>query len=392
MAPVTSRRILTRPLLWAAAAGTGAALGGVAGSLAAGAYLARQVLTPDVEQPDDVVVLACRGREVTLGRTPETTVPGRYGLWLDRGAGHARLGRILRLDPGSVTRELVAVDRGRLQPGPARWNQYWYWDRPAVSLGLPDEDVVILTELGPMPAWVVRPEPGRVTDMWAVLVHGRGARKEETLRAVPVLHRHGVTSLVVGYRNDSDAPRGPDGRYTLGLSEWRDVDAAMRHALRRGARRLVLFGWSMGGAITLQVLDNSPLADRVVGVVLDSAVLDWAAVLRHQARLKRVPGWLVAVTTGLMGMARAGGLVGVSEPIDVSRTDWVRRSGELDRPMLVIHSGGDDLVPIGPAVELARRRPDIVRFERWDIARHCREWNYDPDRWERVVGEFLADL
>ncbi|MGN6752367.1 MAG: alpha/beta hydrolase family protein [Intrasporangium sp.] len=385
-------KLVSRPLLVAGVAGGSALVGAAGGSLAAGAYFARKVLTPDEEQPDDVVVLACRGREVTLGLTPETIVPGRYGLWLDGGAGHARLGQILRLDGGSVTRELLGVDRGRVRPGPARWDQYWYWDRPRMSMGIPDEDAMILTELGPVPAWIVRPESGRATGTWAVLVHGRGARKEETLRAVPVLRRQGVTSLVVGYRNDRDAPRGPDGRYTLGLSEWRDVDAALRHAVRRGARRVVLFGWSMGGAIALQVLDNSALADRIAGVVLDSAVVDWAAVMRHHAHLQRVPGWLVGVTTALMGMSRAGGLVGIREPIDVGRTDWVRRSAELDRPMLVMHSDGDDFVPIGPAAELARRRPDIVRFERWEIARHCREWNYDPERWERVVGEFLSEL
>jgi hypothetical protein len=93
-----------------------------------------------------------------------------------------------------------------------------------------------------------------------------------------------------------------------------------------------------------------------------------------------------------MGMSRAGGLVGVREPIDVGRTDWVRRAAELDRPVLAIHSDGDDFVPIGPVAELARKRPDIVRFERWQVARHCREWNYDPERWKRVVGEFLAGL
>ena len=385
-------KLVSRPLVLAGVAGGGALVGAAGGSVAAGAYFARKVLTPDEEQPDDVMILARRNHEVTLDLTPETVVPGRYGLWLDGGAGHARLGRILRLDGESVTRELVAVDRGRVRPGPARWNQYWYWDRPSLSMGIPDEDAVILTELGPVPAWIVRPGSGGGSGTWAVLIHGRGARKEETLRAVPVLRRHGVTSLVVGYRNDRDAPRGPDGRYTLGMSEWRDVDAALRHAVRRGARRLVLLGWSMGGAIALQVLDNSPVRDRIVGVVLDSAVLDWAAVLRHHARLQRVPSWLVAVTPGLMGMSRAGGLVGVREPIDVSRTDWVRRSDELDRPLLVIHSDGDDFVPIGPAAELARRRPDIVRFERWDVARHCREWNNDPERWERVVGEFLTSL
>ncbi len=359
--------------------------------MAAATLLARKVVTPDVEQPDDVVVLGHQGRTVTLGATVETVVPGRYGLWLDGGAGHARLGDVLGRDDSTVTRELLAVDRGRLRPGPARWNQYFYWDRPSVSMGVPDEDVRILSELGVMPGWIVRPRRA-ATGTWAVLVHGRGARKEETLRAVPVLREAGITSLVVAYRNDVDAPRGPGGRYNLGLSEWRDVDAAMRHAVRRGATRLILCGWSMGGAIALQAIANSSLSDRVTGVVLDSAVLDWADVLRHHARQKRVPAGIVAVATRLMGMRSARRLVGVHEALDVARTDWVARHDELDRPMLVIHSTGDDFVPIGPAGRLAQLRPDIVQFEEWQQARHCREWNYDTDRWERVVREFVTSL
>jgi hypothetical protein len=80
----------------------------------------------------------------------------------------------------------------------------------------------------------------------------------------------------------------------------------------------------------------------------------------------------------------------VHEPIDVARADWVNRAAELDHPLLLIHSDGDDFVPVGPAVALAARRPDLVRFERWQQARHCREWNNDSARWERAVAEFLA--
>lgn len=386
-----SRARLPPPLVAFGVAGAATVIGAAIGSLAAAAYMARRVVTPDTEQPDDVVVLGQHGRQVTLAATVETVVPGRYGLWTNGGSGHVRLGEILHRDDATVTRELLAVDRGRLRPGPARWNQYYYWDRPSISMGVPDEDVHILSELGVMPGWIVRPRRP-ATGTWAVLIHGRGARKEETLRAVPVLRKAGITSLVVAYRNDIDAPRGADGRYNLGLSEWRDVDAAMHHAVRRGAMRLILCGWSMGGAIALQALSNSALSGRVAGIVLDSAVLDWGDVLRHQARLKRLPTALAAVATRLMGMRSARRLVGVHEAIDVARTDWVARRDELDRPMLVIHSNGDDFVPIGPARELARLRPDIVRFEEWHVARHCREWNHDPARWEHVVSEFVTAL
>ncbi|HET7396984.1 MAG TPA: prolyl oligopeptidase family serine peptidase [Intrasporangium sp.] len=386
------RRLVTRPVLVAGAVGGGSAVGAGLGSLAAAAYFARKVVTPDVLLPDDVTILAVGSDTVTFAAGPDPLVPGRYGVWLDGGVGHLRVGDITALDGDTVTRRLLAVDRGTPRVGPARWNQYYYWDRPSVSLGLPDEDAAVPSEVGALPGWVVRPEPSVDRGDWAVLVHGRGARKEETLRAVPVLRAAGYTSLVTAYRNDHDAPSGPDGRYNLGLSEWRDVEAAMAYAVSRGALRIVLCGWSMGGAIALQVLDNSPLAARVDALVLDSAVLDWRAVLRHHARLNRLPGWLVRVATELMGERHARRLVGVHEPLDVARTDWVARSAELRHPMLVIHSDGDDFVPIGPAVHLAARRPDLVRFDRWQQARHCREWNLDPGRWEGAVRDFLAGL
>lgn len=369
-----------------------AALAGstVGTALGSAAYFARRVVTPDENLPDDVLILAHDAGSVTFATGKDPVVPGRYGVWLDGGAGHARVGEILSQDKDSVTRRLIAVDRGILTVGPARWNQYYWWDRPSISMDLPDVNAPVLSDVGVLPGWIVRPEPGSDTGAWAVLVHGRGARKEETLRAVPVLRRAGYTSLVAAYRNDRDAPGGPDGRYNLGLSEWRDVEAAMAYAVSRGAREIVLFGWSMGGAIVLQVLDNSPLASRVTRVALNSAVLDWGAVLRHQARMNRLPGWLARIATGLMGDVRARRLVGVHQPIDVSRADWVRRADELRHPMLVIHSDGDDFVPVGPAVAVAARRPDLVRFERWTQARHCREWNTDPERWERAVSEFLA--
>jgi hypothetical protein len=364
-------------------------LGAAGGSVAAAAYFARKVITPDELQPDDVEIVRHDAETVTFALTPDTVLPGRYGVWLDGGAGHARVGDIVGTDATSVTRRLVAVDRGRIEVGTARWNQYYYWDRPSVSLGLPDEDVSILSDVGPLPGWLVRPGSGSAGSDWAVLVHGRGARREETLRAVPVLRDAGWTSLVTAYRNDRDAPRGPDGRYNLGLSEWRDVEAAMGHAVSHGARRILLLGWSMGGAIVLQALDRSSLSDYVVGVALDSPVIDWGVVLRHHGRLHKVPGPLVRVATDLMGSSRSRRLVGVREPIDVARTDWVARADELRHPMLLVASDGDGFVPIGPAVALAGRRPDLVRFERWETAGHCREWNQDPERWERVLREFV---
>jgi dienelactone hydrolase len=367
-----------------------AAAAGAASSVAAAAYFARKVLTPDQLRPDDTQILRVEGETVVLAESPETVVPGRYGLWLDQGAGHARVGGIIeRLrDRAEVRRILDGVDVGTLAPGAARWNQYYFAGPPDESLGLETHHVVFDTQLGPMPAWLV---PARHTGRWAILVHGRGARREECLRAIPALHDAGITALVPCYRNDVGAPAGPDGRYGLGLSEWHDLDRAARFALDSGAGELIMFGWSMGAAIVLQMLDQSELQERVSRVVFDAPVVDWADVLAHHARLNSVPAPVEALSRTLMGHPRARRLVGVREVVEVARTDWVTRADELRHPILLIHSLDDEFVPVGPSQALAAARPDLVDFEPWHLARHTKEWNVDPQRWERLVADFVRD-
>lgn len=384
-----------------------AVLGGI-GSLGAATYFARRVLTPDGEGPTDHVIYdidlsglgEARGGSaaaggvdrgvgsVTISRTPDSEVMGRYGLWNEHRTAHIRMGEIQQVTDSTVTREVLGVDFGEPEPGPARFNSYYYAERPDLSLGLATEEVTIDAEIGELPGWVV-PAVG-ATDRWAILVHGRGAPRLECIRAVRALHEAGVTVLIPAYRNDIDAPRGLDGRYTLGLSEWRDVEDALRYAVRAGARTVTLGGWSMGGAICMQVLAQSDLAHRVNGVFLDCPVLDWGYVLRHHAGVNNMPSSIALLARTVMGSDRLRWLAGVSESVDVAQTDWVTRAGELTHPMLLMHSVADDFVPIGPSRAVAEARPDLVTFEEWSTARHCRLWNTDSRRFEEAIRAFVG--
>ncbi|WP_432485585.1 alpha/beta hydrolase family protein [Kineococcus esterisolvens] len=385
-----------RRALVVAAAGTGAtvAAGAVAGTAVATAF-ARAVVTPARDKPDDVEVLQVGPRRVVLAATADTVVPGRYGVWTDGGRGHFRVGEVLETTGERVTRELLGVDAGTPQPGSGRWNQYCYAGTPSSALGLAHEDVLVRSEVGDLPCWRVpapadHPAQPEARDTWAVLVHGRGATREEALRALPLLHGLGLTCLVPSYRNDADGPASPAHRYGLGETEWRDVEAACRYALDRGARRLVLVGWSMGGAIVLQLVARSELADRVAAVVLDGPVLDWYDVLDHQARRNRVPVGLGRFGLALLGHPLGRRLVGLEQPVDLRRMDWVGRAQELRLPLLLLHSDADDYVPPGPSARLAEARPDLVTFVRSGTARHTKEWNVDPDGWEDAVRRFLS--
>lgn len=387
---------MARPVLKAVAvgAGVGAGTAVVAGAAVStvAAYFARRVVTPDRIKPDDVEVVSVGAGTVTLRSTPETVAPGRYGLWLERGAGHVRLGEVTEKDvrAHTVTRAVEQLDAGKLVPGPARLNKYYFAGTPTSALGIAHTDIEIASDAGLLPTWFVPPsrEASR-RDVWAILVHGRGATREECLRAVPVLHRLGVPSLIPSYRNDVDGPATVGGRMSLGDTEWQDVEATVLHALDAGAKDVVLFGWSMGGAIVLQHVSRSWTADRVRALVLDSPVIDWKDVLDHHAQIAKLPKPISRLSLWMLADKAWRRVVGTDGPLDLARLDWVSRASELRLPILLLHSDDDEFVPSGPSRRLAQARPDLVTFESFPHARHCREWNTDPERWERGVARFL---
>ncbi|WP_238348590.1 alpha/beta hydrolase [Ornithinimicrobium pratense] len=403
--PVRGRQVTQQPsselgssLGRAAVAGITAAAGAAVGgavSMGTATYFAHRIITPEHEKKDDTTILAVDedAGTVTFRPTPWTTAPGRYGLWLDRGAGHARVGQVLEEDrqvkPPTVTRELLGVDQGEIAPGPARWNKYFFFGTPGSAVGLDYEDVVVTSDIGDLAAWRVPPQEGTDNGDWAILVHGRSAMREETLRAVPVLHRLGYTTLIPMYRNDIGAPASSDGRYSLGMAEWRDVDAALRYALAHGAKRLVLIGWSMGGAIVLQALNRSDVAHRVHRVVLNGPVIDWGNVLAHQADLYFIPRPIDHLARGLLRSRLSRHVLGIAEPVDVAATNWVDRADEVTHRIFIIHSATDETVPYGPSQNLARRRPGLVHTFVWPRARHCQEWNTNPSLWDDLVASFL---
>ncbi|MGF1661056.1 MAG: alpha/beta hydrolase [Kineosporiaceae bacterium] len=253
------------------------------------------------------------------------------------------------------------------------------------SVGLEFDEVVVTSDVGDLPTWLVPSEAGdEGADTWVVFAHGRGGTREEALRYLPLWHELGHPVVVPSYRNDPGAPPDPDDRYGLGETEWRDVDAAVGYALDNGAESVVLAGWSMGGAIVLQVLDRSEHADAVSGVVLDAPVVDWVDVLVHQGGEAGLPGWWSRLAVALVEVR--GGL-------DLDDYDWVDRAAELpdDVPVYLVHSDGDTYVPNRRSVALAQARPDVVTLVRDSEADHTREWNVDPEGYEADMRAWFED-
>ena len=362
---------------------------GVASTFVAG-RLARRVVTPAARVADTrILSLDTAAQTITLTRTEDTSLPGRYGLFTSGSASYLKLGTVLSESETAVTRKLLThIDVDAELDADAAFSG-WYFDRPE-QLQLPFTNEVIGTSLGPCPAWLfpAADDNGR----WVIQIHGRGSSRSEALRAVPLFHDLGYTSLAVSYRNDGEAPRSRQGTYTLGATEWRDVDAAVGFAIRRGAREIVLMGWSMGGQIALQLDLNSAHREKIVGLILESPAVDWSDVLHYQARLLHVPKPVISFALGALSSEWGGPVRGSGERIPLERLDIVSRADELRHPILVLHSDEDGFVPSGGSHALALARPDLVTLEVFHTARHTKLWNYDQERWTRAITEWVEAL
>lgn len=247
---------------------------------------------------------------------------------------------------------------------------------PGAAYSMRYRTVLVPSPLGPAPAWFL---PGR-SDVWVLVVHAIGAPRSEALPILPTVRRLGLPALVISYRNDPGAPKSPDGLSHLGAVEWRDVDAAGRFALRHGARRLVLVGYSMGGAMVCDYLRFSADRSHVAAAILDSPVLDWEATMGRLASHRGVPPPLASLAERI-----AARRIGLS----FDREDQVAHADEFGSPMLVIHASQDTVVPISTSRALAEARPDIVTLLELPGTGHVAGLSTAPGTYRRGVREFL---
>lgn len=349
--------------------------------------VARRVVTPAVRTPDTrILALDTGAQTITLGRTADTELPGRYGLFTSGTESYVKLGSVLAEDATSVKRKLLTQIGAQTRISADAAFSGWYYDHPE-ELHIPFTSELIGSAVGPCPAWLFPAGDGQV---WVIQVHGRGTTRAECLRAVPVFDSLGITTLVVSYRNDGDAPRSRAGTYALGATEWRDVDAAVGFARRHGARRILLMGWSMGGAIALQLELNSAHRDALAGLILESPVVDWRIVLGHQAKLLRLPAAVTGLAIGALQTEWATPMTGAGAAIPFDRLDVVARAAELRRPILILHSDDDEFVPSHASHDLVVARPDLVEMPVFEVAHHTKLWNYDQERWSDSIRGWLA--
>jgi hypothetical protein len=289
----------------------------------------------------------------------------------------------------------VGAPAGPAAPGsPARIPQsgpdaITYGGTPRDGFGYDYRDILVAGQLGDLPAYYVPPagepsaEPAR--GAWAIFVHGLAGTRQHGYRFLPGLHRAGFPTMLISYRNDPGTAADPSRMHAYGLTEWRDLDAAVRYALDHGAGSVLLAGESMGAAIIGQFLRRSARANRVSALVLDSPAVDMPRTIKAQAAARHVP------FSG--GITRIGiWLADRRFPVQLSQARSLTTMQGFPGPVFIAQGERDPLVPVGLADSLASGRAAPTTYLRTAGAGHGESYYADPGRYRRALAAFLAEL
>jgi uncharacterized protein len=325
--------------------------------------------------PLRILAIGAGGTNVTLSKGPDATEPGSFRMaW--RG-GHARVGAVVASGTGYVIRQLSDVT-GHLTPGlMVGIEPNPYTGDPLTAFGIPFGTVPVPTQMGPMPAWFI----AGTRSTWVILIHGLGGSRSDTLPVIPAIHSLGFPLLAITYRNDAGAPDSPDHRSHLGATEWHDAESAIAFATSHAATGVVLFGYSLGGAMAAVTAEDSPLSDHIRGLVLDSPILSWRATLNYQAARRTLPKPLIDLTASMLAW-RTG--------LNYAQFNQLQRETSLRAPVLLIQGGADTIVPPAAAAAFARARPELVTYLRVAGADHVSAIDTDPTEYRATLTRFLS--
>jgi dipeptidyl aminopeptidase/acylaminoacyl peptidase len=227
----------------------------------------------------------------------------------------------------------------------------------------------------PLKGWFVNPS-GNPT---IVVMHGGDSNRANyiNMEVSKALVEHGYSVLLFDFRG-----HGESGGDTGGLGQWetRDLEGALAYLRTRGITQVGTLGYSMGAATELLAAPDQP---EMRAIVADSAFSDLSSMIEFQREKLGAPSFLDP------GVIMASRLV---FGLDILADEPMRAVARLgDRPVLLIHATGDDLIPISHAIKLQQAGATDPNLFLWLAPATGHVASFADDKQEylnRVIGFF----
>jgi|TARA_B110000263_G_scaffold89899_1_gene78564 pimeloyl-ACP methyl ester carboxylesterase len=357
---------------------------------------------------DRVVIDSISSKSIKLNVEEE-----QWGVMLENGIygiigqnGDAVIGKILNTDGNIIERELLQINGSLVNGdriagsagllldektgvykilGTSGWSgqatQGIYTPKSVVNIEY--EDIFYQSDIGKFPAYLTSSGDKGVV----IFVHGfRGDYSREVfaqLRAKD-LEDMGFRSMIISYRNDRGLPQDPSGIFQYGVSEWKDVDAAIDEA-RTVSENVILWGISGGGGPVSSWIQNTDDESKVSGIIYEAPVISfWESVeVNGAARFPWLPESLFSYFK-IVTELRYG--------VDFDSMDFRDAVINSDIPVLLFHGDDDEWVPVEMSDLIAESRDKNFTYIRSKNVGHVTSWNADPENYVLQLSLFISSL
>ncbi len=221
---------------------------------------------------------------------------------------------------------------------------------------------------------------------WVVYAHGLGGSWKSGAAFARRFAQRGYNLLLVDMRAQGESGGSIFG---YGHLERRDLVAWARWIAGQDAdAKIVLAGFSAGGAAVLEASGEEDLPEQVTAVISDSAYADlWNEAIYTMGHMGANAGAMPPHP--VLDVARLS-LRGKKGGFDLADASAVKAIEHADVPVLLLHGEDDAAVPPFSAKRLdeaAHGKHEVVTFPG---AGHCCACVADPDAYYSAVFDFLG--